>query len=209
MILRFLIPVRSRSSSSRRASHCFPSLLASRSMSTVSSKPSLIMPPSRMVTGGSSSIAAWISWKISCRQSISASMLLSSWEDCPARTALIAGSISKELRKAIKSLGFAVLYVTLLSNRSRSYTGFRYSLISSLDTLSAQNSSRASKRRSISSLSIKGCSSMLRRSLPPIAVLVRSSTHSREPRFCFSRRVSVSSRFLLVELSSSIYLLVR
>ena len=36
-----------------------------------------------------------------------------------------------------------------------------------------------------------------------MAVRVLSSTHRREPLFCFSRSVSHSSRFLLVELSSS------
>ena len=45
--------------------------------------------------------------------------------------------------------------------------------------------------------------------LAPMAVLVLSSTHKREPRFCFSLRVSVNSRFLLVELSRSMYLLVK
>ena len=35
-----------------------------------------------------------------------------------------------------------------------------------------------------------------------MAVRVLSSTHKRLPRFCFSRMVSKSSRFLLVEESS-------
>ena len=35
----------------------------------------------------------------------------------------------------------------------------------------------------------------------PMAVLVLSSTHKRVPLFCFSRRVSTSSRFLLVDVS--------
>ena len=34
-----------------------------------------------------------------------------------------------------------------------------------------------------------------------MAVLVLSRTHSRVPRFCFSRMVSTSSRFRLVEVS--------
>ena len=51
---------------------------------------------------------------------------------------------------------------------------------------------------SISFLYIKGCSIMLRSILAPIAVLVLSNTHNKEPRFCLSRSVSQSSRFLLV-----------
>ena len=203
------MPVRSLSCSSSSASHCFPSRFALRSISTVSSNPSLMIPPSRMVTGGSSSMDASISWKISERASILFSIAVNSLPENPFSTAFMAGSISSELRKAIKSLGLAVLYVTLLSSRSKSYTGFRYSRISSRDTLSLPSSSTASRRRSISALSISGCSSILRRSRPPMAVFVLSSTQRREPFFCFSRSVSVSSRFLRVELSSSIYLLVR
>ena len=45
--------------------------------------------------------------------------------------------------------------------------------------------------------------------LAPIAVLVLSSTHKRVPLFCLSLMVSTSSRFLLVEESRSMYLLVR
>ena len=41
--------------------------------------------------------------------------------------------------------------------------------------------------------------------LAPMAVLVLSRTHSREPRFCFSRSVSKSSRFRLVDVSMSMY----
>ena len=39
-----------------------------------------------------------------------------------------------------------------------------------------------------------------------MAVQVLSRTHSRDPRFFLSLRVCVSSRFLRVELSSSMYL---
>ena len=38
-----------------------------------------------------------------------------------------------------------------------------------------------------------------------MAVFVLSSTHSRDPLFCFSLSVSHSSRFRLVELSSIMY----
>ena len=63
------------------------------------------------------------------------------------------------------------------------------------------SSSIACCRRSISVLSISGCSIKERRSLAPMAVFVLSRTQRREPLFCFSRRVSTSSRFRLVEVS--------
>ena len=61
-------------------------------------------------------------------------------------------------------------------------------------------------KRQISARSMRGCSTMVRRVLAPMAVFVLSSTHRREPRFCFSLRVSVSSRFLRLELSMIMYL---
>ena len=42
-------------------------------------------------------------------------------------------------------------------------------------------------------------------SLAPMAVFVLSRTQRREPRRCFSRSVSTSSRFRLVDVSIIIY----
>ena len=52
----------------------------------------------------------------------------------------------------------------------------------------------------------RGLSTQARRSLPPMGVFVLSSTQRREPFFSPLRRDSVSSRFLRVVQSSSIYL---
>ena len=50
---------------------------------------------------------------------------------------------------------------------------------------------------------IRGFSSQLRKSRPPMAVLVLSSTHRRLPRFSPARMVSVSSKFRRAVRSSS------
>ena len=81
---------------------------------------------------------------------------------------------------------------------------FRYSRISSRSIACMFSSVTASSRSLIASASINGCSTKLRSIRAPMAVFVLSSTHKREPRFCFSRRVSTSSRFLLEELSITI-----
>ena len=71
------------------------------------------------------------------------------------------------------------------------------------------SASTASSRPLISSRSSKGCSTQLRSSRPPMAVLVLSSRFSSVPFFPFQRRLSVSSRFRRVFGSSSIRLPLR
>ena len=61
-------------------------------------------------------------------------------------------------------------------------------------TLSRVSSPTAARRRLIATTDSRGRSTHARRSLPPIGVLVRSSTHSSEPFFSPERRDSVSSR---------------
>jgi len=63
------------------------------------------------------------------------------------------------------------------------------------------SSSTAAWRFSISAFRTSGCSIKDLSILAPMAVLVRSRTQRRDPRFCFSRSVSTSSRFLRVEVS--------
>ena len=205
LILKFFIPVFSLSSDSNFASQSFPSVFALLSSSTTSLYESLIIFPSLTESGGSSSIAESISLYKSSNASklspISFKRLLLNCFNIYDN----AGSIDSDVLNAIKSLGLADWYVILLISRSKSYTGPKYSLISSLDMADKFNSSIASSLDSISFLSISGCSTKFLSNLAPIAVFVLSSTHRSEPLFCFSLKVSTSSRFLLVELSMTIY----
>ncbi|CDA97132.1 unknown [Lachnospiraceae bacterium CAG:215] len=113
--------------------------------------------------------------------------------------------MDREPANAVRSRGLAVPYVMRVIRRSRSYTGERYSRISSLEIADCFNSSTASSRLKISCFSISGCSMNFRSIRAPIAVFVLSNTQRRDPLFCFSRNVSHNSRFLRVELSSIIY----
>ena len=83
--------------------------------------------------------------------------------------------------------------------------GFKYSQISSREIKFIFSSSTASWRSRMAARSMSGCSIQLRSIRAPMAVLVRSSTHRRDPLFCFSLSVSTSSRFRLVEVSSIMY----
>ena len=112
-----------------------------------------------------------------------------------------AGSISRELLKAVRSLGLADPYAIFVISRSKSYTGDRiFSDFFTRNRLFFQ-SCTASRRRIISVLSISGCSTYFSMyELPLLSLFYREPTEG-DPLFCFSRRVSQSSRFLLVELS--------
>ena len=151
--------------------------------------------------GGSSRIAFFTSIQRSSRGSRSTARSFKSSAFISCNIYKSAGSISRELLKAVRSLGLADPYAIFVISRSKSYTGDRYSLISSREIACSFNSCTASRRRIISVLSISGCSTYFLNVRAPIAVFVLSRTHRRDPLFCFSRRVSQSSRFLLVELS--------
>ena len=114
---------------------------------------------------------------------------------------MINGSSCMDVLNAKRSLGFAVLNDILVISLSRSYIVFIYSRSSSLVITESLSSVIASSLASISSLWIRGCSIIFLSILAPMAVLVLSSTQSSEPLFCLSLSVSVSSRFLLDELS--------
>ena len=199
------MPVASFSLASNCASHSLPSVLARRSSSASLEKPSLIIPASRMVIGGSSTIAEEISEYISARSSKFAKHSAKRSLSIVPISFFMCGSISSELRNAIKSRGFADLQLIFVIIRSKSYTGFKYSRISSRSIARLLHSSIPACRFKMSSLLISGCSIMERNARAPMAVLVLSSTHKSEPFFCFSRMVSTSSRFRLEELSISIY----
>ena len=119
------------------------------------------------------------------------------------KTSFIGAIIFMEADSDKRSLVFALFVTTLAISLSRSYTGFKYSLNSSLSIYLSKSSATASCLLSIFSLLISGCSRKLLSILAPIAVLVLSSTPSSEPFFFFSLIVSTSSRFLL-ELVSTI-----
>ena len=72
-----------------------------------------------------------------------------------------------------------------------------------VSTCCPANSSTASRRRSICPLSVSGCSIQERKSRPPMAVEVLSSSQSREPFRARLRMDSVSSRLRRVLRSSS------
>ena len=204
-IFKFLIPVFSFSLSSISTSHCFPSVLALLSSSASEENPSFIIPPSLIPTGGSSTIEESISSKISDSPSICSFRLHIRWDSSVLRTFLMCGIISTEFLNAIKSLGLADLQLIFAIILSRSYTGLRYSRSSSRSIFLLLSSSMASCLLIIDSLSTRGCSIIFLKALAPIAVLVLSRTHIREPFLCFSLNVSTSSRFLLEELSISMY----
>ena len=157
-ILSPLIPVFSFSLVSSSASHVFPSVLAFRNLSTSSLYPSLIIPPSLILIGGSSFIELSINEVISSKTSNSSVISLKRELLKSCITVFICGNIFKELSKAIKSLGLADLYATLLISLSKSYIGERYSLNSSLVIKDLFNSSIAFCLFIIDSLSINGCS---------------------------------------------------
>ncbi len=80
----------------------------------------------------------------------------------------------------------------------------RTAVSSSRATASRTSSSTAPSRRRMAATLRRGRSSQERSSRAPMAVLVRSSTHRRLPRFSLPRRVAVSSRFRRAFRSSSI-----
>ena len=81
---------------------------------------------------------------------------------------------------------------------------WRAKISSSRPIASFTRASTAFSRRLMAVTLSRGRSSQLRSSLPPMAVLVLSSTHSRLPRFSLPRMVAVSSRFRRAFKSSSI-----
>ena len=76
---------------------------------------------------------------------------------------------------------------------------------SCLRILSSTSSDTALSRRCIAVGCSSGISTQERSKRAPIGVRVRSSTHSRLPRFSPVRRFAVSSRLRRVDQSSSMY----
>ena len=174
-------------------------------MSSSAEKPFLNIPPSFIAIGGSSTIASSNITKRSSKTSNFPFISLNRSLSSSVRRFFISGKYWIEFLKASISLGFAVFKDILVIRRSRSYIEFKYSLNSSLVISALFNALILSCRLVISVISSNGCSIYSLSFLAPIAVFVLSRTHNKDPFFCLSLIVSVSSRFRLVDESIIIY----
>jgi len=202
---KVLIPVFSFSSASSFASQVFPSVEALFNVSISESYPNLIIPPSFIVIGGSSTIDFSINANTSFNSSKFSynSFNLCDWHI--AKTFFTSGNLSSEFFNVIISLAFAFPYVIFPARRSISYTFFSVSVISPLSIILSFNSFTASSLSWISLTSKSGSFSHLLSKRPPIDVEVLSNTQSKVPFLLLSLIFSVISRFLLAFISNAIY----
>ena len=202
---KVLIPVFSFSSASSFASQVFPSVEAFFNVSISSSYPSLIIPPSFIVIGGSSTIDFSINANTSFNSSKFSynSFNLCDWHI--SKTLFTSGNLSSEFFNVIISLAFALPYVIFPARRSISYTFFSVSVISPLSIILSFSSFTASSLSWISFTSKSGSFSHLLSKRPPIDVDVLSNTQSKVPFLLLSLIFSVISKFLLAFISNDIY----
>ena len=191
------MPVFSFSLSQMSSIMSFPPLRIFLSPSSCSLKPSLITPPSLTLIGGSSTIAFSIRFDTASSVDILLSHSQMSFASNSLSISFSTGSFRAVRESDLRSLGDAVLYITLVISLSRSYIPLRISLISPSITGFSTNCSTAFSLLRIFAGLIRGCSSHDLSILLPIDVFVESITHRREPFFSLFLSVSVSSRFRL------------
>ena len=202
--LSFGIPVLSFSLASISARRLVPPPTISVSSSISALKPFLIIPPSRKLNGGSSTIALSIKLLTSSSKSTFSYTDLSIAEETPDSLSLIIGKCSIVEERDLSSFAFAVEYAILERSLSISFIPESASLISSLKYSLSKSSATAFCLFVISVMLISGFSSHERSILFPIAVFVLSITQRSE---CFLSPLIidfVSSRFLLALKSSAI-----
>ncbi len=178
--------------------------MMSRSRSASALAPLRMMPPSRMVSGGSSTMVFSILSAQSASGSMAAASFCSRGLPSSARIAFTWGNARRPRAKASRSRQLTVPVTMRVMTRSRSVTSLRASSSSPRAMGLSTRASTAACRRVISAGSSRGFSSQERSIRPPMAVWVLSSTHSRVPFFSLERMVSVSSRFRRASRSSSI-----
>ena len=153
------------------------------------------MPPSRIVKGGSSTMAEEISCSTSSKPSISWKICRSNVDSQEASRDFSPGSRSTAAARERSSLPLAEPYTIRVIMRSRSKIPVSCSVTWSNSCGLSKSSSTAFCRRVMRAGLNRGCSSQDLISRLPMAVFVRSSTHKREPFRSLLRSVSVSSKF--------------
>lgn len=137
------MPVASRSRASSSAMSCLPFVMSLFTSSSSALKPSRIMPPSRIVCGGSSTTARSMSSQISESTSMRLSMSRSIVALNVAESAFSCGKRVSADHSARRSLPFTEPYTTRVIMRSRSKMPVSASVTSSKSGRFSNNSSTA------------------------------------------------------------------
>ena len=183
-----------------------PPSMMSRSRSASSLAPLRIMPPSRTVSGGSSTMVFSIRSAKAVSGSMTCSIFRSRGDDSFCSCCLTSGRARRPRASPSSSRQLTWPVTIRAMIRSRSGMSFSASVSSPRTMASPFSSSTAVRRRSISVGSSSGFSSQLRSIRLPMGVRVLSSTHRSVPFLSLERMVSVSSRFRRASRSSSMNL---